>query len=100
MGVEAADLSRWGCVPLKRNWVTALKSPKRQETPVAPKAVDKAVQVAADVLLIKSQMFREHRSSTALLAIESDRVHLASSAGSIGAVVVLLTISQRPTNWR
>ena len=82
------------CVPLKRNWVTALKSPKRWETPVAPKAVDKAVQVAALVAAMRSRMFREHLSSMAPLAIESHRVHLASSAGSVGAVVVLLTMSQ------
>ena len=74
--------------------MTALKSPRRRETPVAPKVVDKAVQVRADVLPMRSQMFREHLSLMAPLAIESDRVHLASSARSIGAVVVLLTMSQ------
>ena len=88
------------CVPLKQNWMTCLKSPNNRETPVVPKAFDRAVQVAADVLPMRSRMFREHLSSMALLAIESDRVHLASSAGSIGAVVVLLTISQRPTDQR
>ena len=77
-----------------------MKSPKRRETPVAPKAVDKAVQVAALVLPMRSQMFREHLSSMAPFAIESDRVHLASSAGSVGAIVVPLTISQRPTDRR
>ena len=66
-----------------------MKSPKKWETPVAPKAADKAVHVRVDVLPI-----REHRSSMAPLAIESDRVHLVSSAGSVGAVVVLLTMSQ------
>ena len=82
------------CVPLKQNWVTALKSPNNRETPVAPKAVDRAVQVAALVAAMRSQMFREHLSSMAPLAIESDRVHFASSAGSVGAVVVPLTMSQ------
>ena len=77
-----------------------MKSPKRWETPVAPKAVDRAVHVRADMLLIRSRMFREHRNSMAPLAIESDRVHLASSAGSVGAVVVPLMISQRPTDRR
>ena len=70
-----------------------MKSPKRQETPVALKVVDKAVQVRADIFPMRSQMFREHLSSMAPLAIESDRVHLASSAGSVGAVVVPLTMS-------
>ena len=88
------------CVPLKRNWVTCLKSPNNRKTPVVPKALDRAVQVAADVLPMRSQMFREHLSSMAPLAIESDRVHLASSARFVGAIVVLLTISQRPTDWR
>ena len=88
------------CVPLKRNWVTCLKSPNNRETPVAPKAFDRAVQVAALVLPMRSQMFREHLSSMASLAIESDRVHFASSAGSVGAIVVPLTISQRPTEQR
>ena len=74
--------------------MTALKSPKRRETPVAPKVVDKAVQVTALVAAMRSQMFREHLSSMAPLAIESDRVHLASSAGSVGAVVVPLMMSQ------
>ena len=96
MGVQAAGC----CVPLKRNWVTALKSPKRRETPVAPKAVDKAVQVAALVLPMRSRMFREHHSLMAPFAIESDRVHLTSSAGSVSAVVVPLMISQRPTDRR
>ena len=77
-----------------------MKSPKRWETPVAPKAVDKAVQVAALVAAMRSQMFREHLSLMAPLAIESDRVHLASSAGSVGTVVVPLTISQRLTDGR
>ena len=71
-----------------------MKSLKRRETPVAPKAVDKAVQVAALVAAMRSQIFREHRNSMAPLAIESDRVHFASSAGSIGAVVVPLMMSQ------
>ena len=88
------------CVPLKWNWVTALKSLKRWETPVAPKAVDKAVQVAADVFPIRSRMFKEHHSSMAPLAIESDRVHFWSSTRSVGAVVVPLMISQRPTDQR
>ena len=88
------------CVPLKRNWVTCLKSPNNQETPVAPKALDRAVQVAAEVLPIRSQMFREHLSSMVPLAIKSDRVHLVSSAASVGTVVVPLTISQRPTDRR
>ena len=57
-----------------------MKSPKRRETPVAPKAVDKAVQVAVLVAAMRSRMFREHLSSMAPLATESDRVHLASSA--------------------
>ena len=82
------------CIPLKQNWVTCLKSLNNRETPVAPKALDRAVQVAADVLPIRSRMFREHHSSMAPLAIESDRVHLASSAGSVSAVVVPLTMSQ------
>ena len=42
----------------------------------------------------------EVHNSMAPLAIESDKVHFASSAGSVGAVVVPLTISQRPTNQR
>ena len=33
-------------------------------------------------------------------AIESDRVHFWSSTGSVGAVVVLLTMSQKPTDRR
>ena len=74
--------------------MTALKSPKSQETPVAPNAVDRAVQVAAEVLPMRSQMFREHLSLMVPLAIESDRVHFWSSTGSVGAVVVLLTMSQ------
>ena len=74
--------------------MTALKSQKRQETPVAPKAVDRAVQVAAEVLPMRSQMFREHLSSMAPLAIKSDRVHFWSSTRSISAMVVLLTMSQ------
>ena len=74
--------------------MTALKSPNNRETPVAPKAVDRAVQVAADVAAMRSRMFREHHSLMAPLAIESDRVHLASSARSVGAIVVPLTMSQ------
>ena len=76
------------CILLKRNCVTCLKSPKSRETPVAPKALDRAVQVAADVFLIRSWMFWEHPSSMAPLAIKSDRVHLASSARSVGTIVV------------
>ena len=75
-------------------------APKAVDKAVAPKAVDKAVQVAADVAAMRSRMFREHRSSMAPLAIESDRVHFASSAGSVGAVVVPLMISQRPIDQR
>ena len=67
------------CIPLKRNCVTALKSPKSQETPVVPKAFDRAVHVAAEVAVM---------SSMVPLAIKSDRVHFWSSAGSVGAVVV------------
>ena len=74
--------------------MTALKSLNNQETPVTPKAVDRAVQVAADVAAMRSRIFREHHSSMAPLAIESDRVHFANSAGSVGAVVVPLTMSQ------
>ena len=76
------------CVPLKRNCVTALKSLKSQETPVVPKAFDRAVHMAAEVAAMRSQMFREHLSSMAPLAIESDRVHFWSSAGSVGTIVV------------
>ena len=72
----------------------ALKSPRRWETPVTLKAVDKAVHVRVDVLLIRSWMFREHRNSMAPFAIESDRVYLVSSARSVGAIVVPLTMSQ------
>ena len=74
--------------------MTALKSPKSQETPVAPKALDRAVHVAVEVSAMRSRMFREHLSSMALLAIESDRVHFWSSARSVGAIVVPLTMSQ------
>ena len=56
--------------------------------------MDKAVQVALEVFPMRSQMFPEHLSLMVPLAIESDRVHLASSAGSVGAVVVPLTMSQ------
>ena len=88
------------CVPLKQNWVTALKSGNNHETPVAPKAVDRAVHVAAEVTAMRSWMFREHLSSMCPLAIELDRVHLASSAASVGAIVVPSTIDQRLTEWR
>ena len=74
--------------------MTALKSPKSWETPVVPKALDRAVHVVAEVAAMRSQMFREHLSSMVPLAIESDRVHFWSSARSVGAVVVLLTMSQ------
>ena len=82
------------CVPLKQNCVTAVKSPKSRGTPVAPKAFDRAVHVAAEVAAMRSWMFREHLSFMAPLAIESDRVHFWTCTGSIGAVVVPLTISQ------
>ena len=88
------------CVPLKQNCVTALKSPKSRETPVAPKELDRAVHIAAEVAVMKSQMFRENLSSMAPLAIESNRVHFWSPTGSIGATVAPLTISQRPTERR
>ena len=74
--------------------MTALKFLKSWETPVAPNAVDRAVQVAAEVLPMRSRMFREHLSLMMPLAIESNRVHFWSSTGSVGAVVVPLTISQ------
>ena len=74
--------------------MTALKSPKSQETPVAPKVLDRAVHMAAEVAAMESQMFREHLSSIWPLAIKSARVHFWSSAGSVGAVVVPLTMSQ------
>ena len=74
--------------------MTALKSLKSRETPVAPKALDRAVHMAAEVAVMRSQMFREHLSSMAPLAIKSDRVHFWSSAGSVDATVVPLTISQ------
>ena len=74
--------------------MTALKSLKSQETPVAPKAFDRAVHVAAEVAEMRSQMFPEHLSLMAPLAIESDRVHFWSSTGSVGAVAVPLMISQ------
>ena len=65
-----------------------------------PKVLDRAVHVAAEFAAMKSRMFREHLSSIWPLAIKSDRVHLASSAGSVGAVVVPLMISQRLTDQR
>ena len=82
------------CVPLKQNWVTCLKSLNSWETPVVPKAFDRAVQVAALVFPRRSQIFMLQRSFMAPFAMESDRVHLASSAGSVGAIVVPLTMSQ------
>ena len=88
------------CVPLNQNCVTALKSPKSLETPVTPKVLDRAVHVAVEVAATRSQMFREHLSLIWPLAIESDRVHFWSSTGSVGAIVIPLTISQRPTEWR
>ena len=60
------------CVPLKQNWVTCLKSLNKRETPVAPKALDRAVQVALEVFPMRSRMFREHLSSMAPFAIESN----------------------------
>ena len=80
--------------------MTALKSPKRWETPVALKVSDRAVHMAAEVAAMRSQMFREHLSSMVPLAIELDRIHFWSSAGSIGAIVVPLTMSQKPTEQR
>ena len=77
-----------------------MKSLKSQETPVAPKALDRAVHVAVEVAAMRSWMFREHLSLIWPLAIESDRVHFWSSTGSVGAIVVPLTISQRLTEWR
>ena len=74
--------------------MTALKSLKSQETPVAPKAFDRAVHVAVEVAAMRSQMFPEHLSLMAPLAIKSDRVHFWSSARSVGAVVVPLMMSQ------
>ena len=80
--------------------MTALKSPKSLETPVTPKELDRAVHVAAEVAAMRSQMFSEHLSLMAPLAIESDRVHFWSSTRFVGATVVPLTISQRPTKQR
>ena len=74
--------------------MTALKSPNSQETPVMPKAFDRAVHVAAEVAVMRSWMFREHLSSMVPLAIKLDRVHSWSSARSVGAIVVPLMISQ------
>ena len=59
-----------------------------------PKVLDRAVHMAAEVAAMRSQMFREHLSLMAPLAIESDRVHFWSSTGSIGTVVVPLKMSQ------
>ena len=120
MGVEVADLSHWVLHSTEAELGDCLEVPektgdscrtesggqgcpgccRRVPNEITPKAVDKAVQVAADVFPMRSRMFREHRSSMAPLAIESDRVHLASSAGSVGAIVVPLMISQRPTDQR
>ena len=51
--------------------MTTLKSPKSQETPVAPKAFDRAAHVAAEVAAMRSWMFREHLSLMANGLIES-----------------------------
>ena len=100
MGVEAADLSCWVLHSTEAELGDLLKSPNNRETPVTPKVLDRLVQVAADVFLMRSRIFILQRSSMAPFAMESDRVHLANSAGSVGAVVVPLTMSQKPTKRR
>ena len=100
MGVEAANFSRWVLCSTEVELGDRLEVPKKAGDSCHTKSGGQgspceSICVANEILDVQGTS-----KLNALLAIESDRVHLASSAGSVGAVVVLLTISHRPTDWR
>ena len=88
------------CILLRQNWTIDQKSPKSLETPVAPKAIAKLIQVLVLVSPTRSWILWERHNSMFPFAILLDKVQAVSAWGFVGAVVVPFTINQSPVLWR